>query len=68
MKVGDKIKFAFASDEKEGVIEKISPKKVYMRVDFPHHPNKLIIRRISELESNSSSKKKEKKGKKEKKK
>ena len=70
MKVGDKIKFAFANEEKEGVVEKISPKKVYMRVDFPHHPNKLIIRRISELESNSSStkkKKKEKKGKKEKK-
>ncbi len=70
MKVGDKIKFAFASDEKEGVIEKISPKKVYMRVNFPHDPNKLVTRRISELESNSSStkkKKKEKKVKKEKK-
>lgn len=64
MKVGDKIKFAFANDEKEGVIEKIFPKKVYMRVDFPHHPNKLIIRKISDIEAgppNTKKKKKEKK-------
>ena len=64
MKVGDKIKFAFANDEKEGVIEKISPKKVYMRVHFPHDPNKLVIRRISGIEAGSSNTKKKKKGKK----
>jgi len=69
MKVGDKIKFAFASDEKEGVIEKLSPKKVFMRVNFPHDPNKLVIRRISDIEAGSSNakKKKEKKDKKAKK-
>ena len=68
MKVGDKIKFAFASDEKEGVIEKISPKRVFMRVNFPHDPNKLVIRRISDIEAGSSNtKKKKKKEKKEKK-
>lgn len=67
MKVGDKIKFAFASDEKEGVIEKISPKRVFMRVNFPHDPNKLVIRRISDIEAGSSNIKKKKKEKKEKK-
>ena len=67
MKVGDKIKFAFASDEKEGVIEKISPKKVFMRVHFPHDPNKLVIRRISDIEAGLSNTKKKKKEKKKKK-
>ena len=67
MKVGDKIKFAFANDEKEGVIEKISPKKVYMRVHFPHDPNKLVIRRISDIETGLSNTKKKKKEKKKKK-
>ncbi|KPJ55621.1 MAG: hypothetical protein AMJ42_06530 [Deltaproteobacteria bacterium DG_8] len=64
MKVGERIKFSFANGEKEGVIEKIFPKKVYLRVNFPNHPNKLIIRRIADLEADSSSKKKKKKGKK----
>jgi len=66
MKAGDKIKFAFANDEKEGVIEKISPKKVYMRVNFPHDPNKLVIRRISDIEAGSSNAKKKKEKKKKK--
>ena len=68
MKVGDKIKFAFASDEKEGVIEKISPKRVFMRVNFPHDPNKLVIRRISDIEAGPSSAKKKKEKEKKKKK
>lgn len=67
MKVGDKVKFAFADDEKEGVIEKISPKKVYMRVPFPNDPNKLVIRKIAEIEAGPSSTKKKKKEKKKKK-
>ena len=66
MKVGDKIKFAFASDEKEGVIEKLSPKKVFMRVNFPNDPNKLVIRRISDIEAGSSNAKKKKEKKKKK--
>jgi len=64
MKVGDKITFSFANGEKEGVIEKIFSKKVYLRVNFPHHPNKLIKRRIADLEADSSSKKKKRKEKK----
>ena len=61
MKVGEKVKFSFGNGEKEGVVEKIFPKKIYLRVNFPHHPNKLIIRRITDLEATTSSKKKKKK-------
>jgi len=61
MKVGDKITFSFASGEKQGVVEKIFSKKVYVRVDFPHHPHKLIVRKLSDLESSASATKKKKK-------
>jgi hypothetical protein len=68
MKVGDKITFAFGDGEKEGVIERLSPKRAFLRVDFPHHDNKLIVRRISVLEAGVSDNKKKKKKDKEKKK
>ncbi len=67
MKVGQKIKFNFANDEKEGVIERLTDKKVYLRVDFPRHKNKLVIRKITALEADVESNKKKEKGKKEKK-
>ena len=51
MKVGDKITFAFGDGEKEGVIERLSAKRAFLRVDFPHHDNKLVVRRISVLEA-----------------
>lgn len=68
MKVGDKITFAFGDGEKEGIIERLSPKKAFLRVDFPHHKNKLIVRRISVLEAGVSNNKKKKKKDKEKRK
>ena len=65
MKVGDKITFAFGNGEQEGVIERLSAKRAFLRVNFPHHANKLVVRRISVLEAGPSStkdkKKKEKK-------
>ena len=65
MKVGEKIAFAFAGGEKEGVIERLTPKMAFLRVDFPRHKNKLIARKISVLEAGPPSakdkKKKEKK-------
>jgi len=61
MKVGDTITFAFGGGEKEGVIERLSPKKAFLRVTFPHHENKLIVRRISVLEAGVSDNKKKKK-------
>ena len=61
MKVGDKITFAFGDGEKEGVIERLSAKRAFLRVNFPHHDNKLIVRRISVLEAGVSDNKKKKK-------
>jgi hypothetical protein len=68
MKVGEKVKFAFGDGEKEGVIERLSPKKAYLRVDFPHDKNKLVVRRISVLEAGVPTTKKKKKEKKKEKK
>ena len=34
MKVGDKIKFDFAGKKKEGTVQKVFPKTVYLKVDF----------------------------------
>jgi len=67
MKTGDRIKFAFADGEKEGIVERLTPKKAYLRVDFPHHKDKLITRKISVLEAGAAGSDKKKKDKKEKK-
>ncbi|MGA2958577.1 MAG: hypothetical protein ABSF48_22980 [Thermodesulfobacteriota bacterium] len=74
MNVGDRIKFSFGGNEKEGVVVKIFPKKVYLKVDFPKHPGRIVVRTLSELEGKNAPKKskkrekaeKEKKAKKEK--
>jgi len=67
MNVGDRVKFLFGGKEKEGVVYKIFPKKVYLRVDFPHQPGKLVVRPIAELEGKGPApQKKKKKEKKEK--
>jgi len=68
MKVGEKITFAFASGTKEGVIEKLTAKKVTLRVDFPHHPRKRIVRSIAALEAGAAGSKKKKEVKKKEKK
>ncbi|HXZ36995.1 MAG TPA: hypothetical protein VEL68_13335 [Thermodesulfobacteriota bacterium] len=67
MEVGDRIKFSFGGEEKEGVVVKIFPKKVYLRVDFPRHKGKLIVRSLAALEGKIPQGKKKEKAKKEKK-
>jgi hypothetical protein len=67
MNVGERIKFSFGGKEKEGVVTRIFPKKVYLKVDFPKHPGKVVIRSLAELEGKvPRQKKKAKKAKKEK--
>ncbi len=68
MKVGERVKFQFGGQEKEGLIVKIFPKKVYLKVDFPRHPGKIVVRTIAELEGKGPAPraKKKEKGKKEK--
>ncbi len=67
MEVGDRIKFSFGGEEKEGVVAKIFPKKVYLKVDFPRHKGKLIVRSLAALEGKIPTGKKKEKAKKEKK-
>jgi len=67
MNVGERVKFQFGGQEKEGLVVKIFPKKVYLKVDFPRHPGKIVVRPIAELEGKGPAprKKKKEKGKKE---
>jgi hypothetical protein len=61
MNVGDRVKFQFGGKEKEGVVFKIFPKKVYLKVDFPRHPAKLVVRSLANLEGKSPAPQKRKK-------
>ncbi|MBW2149492.1 MAG: hypothetical protein JRG73_19935 [Deltaproteobacteria bacterium] len=44
MEVGDKVTFPFASGEKEGEVLRVLEKTVFLKVDFPRHPGKIIKR------------------------
>ena len=58
MNVGDRVKFQFGGKEKEGVVVKVFPKTIYLKVDFPHHPGKVVMRKLAELEGKALPKKK----------
>jgi hypothetical protein len=60
MKVGDRITFPFGKGEKEGIVDRVFQKNVYLRVDFPRHPGKLVRRKIDDLEPKGKTKKKKK--------
>jgi hypothetical protein len=60
MEVGDRVKFAFGGKEKEGMVIKIFPKRVYLKVDFPRHPGKVVVRSMAELEGKSPAPQKKK--------
>ena len=65
LKAGDRVTIPFGKGEKEGVVERVCEKAIYLRVDFPHHPAKRIRRKITDLESGDKKQKagKKKKGK-----
>ena len=58
MNVGERIKFSFGGKEKEGVVTRVFLKRVYLKVDFPKHPGKIIIRSLAELEGKGPERKK----------
>lgn len=60
MQVGERIKFSFAGKEKEGEVVRVFPKKAYLKVDFPRHPGKILLRSIAGLEGGAAPKKKKK--------
>ncbi|HVN96277.1 MAG TPA: hypothetical protein VMT62_07605 [Syntrophorhabdaceae bacterium] len=49
MKTGDKVKFTFAKKEMEGTIQRIFPKTVYLKADFPKEKGKTVIRKIKDI-------------------
>ena len=61
LKVGDRITFPFGNGEKEGIVTRLFQKTVYLRVDFPKHPGKVIRRKIDALEPKDKGRKKKKK-------
>ena len=68
MNKGDKITFPFGTGEKEGIVEKIYPKTVYIKVDFPKHKGKIIKRSIAAFNPKEATKEQTKKLKEEEKK
>ena len=49
MKVGDSIKFDFAGKKKTGVVHKLFPNSVYLKVDFEKDKGKIVKRKLSEV-------------------
>ena len=58
LKVGDRITFPFGKGEKEGTVVRLFQKTVYLKVDFPKHPGKLVRRKVSDLEPKDKKRKK----------
>ena len=50
MKVGDSIKFKFAGKEKKGLVHKLFPNMVYLKVDFEKDKGKIVKRKLNVLE------------------
>lgn len=65
MEVGDKISFPFGKGTMEGIVYKIFPKTVYIKVDFPKHKGKIVKRSIMNMDEGKALRKKEAKKKQE---
>jgi len=60
MKVGDSIKFDFAGKKKSGVVAKLFPNTVHIKVDFEKDKGKIVKRKLSEVGTAKSKKEKKK--------
>ncbi|MFQ5672866.1 MAG: hypothetical protein ACE5G9_07220 [Nitrospinales bacterium] len=49
MKVGDTIKFDFSGKKKQGVVHKLFPNTVYLKVDFEKDKGKIVKRKRNVL-------------------
>ena len=49
MKVGDTIKIDFAGKKKEGVVFKLFPNSVHLKVDFERDKGKIVKRKLNEV-------------------
>jgi hypothetical protein len=57
MKVGDSIKFDFAGSKKDGVVHKLCPNTVYVKVDFEKHKGKIVKRKLSSIQGGKTKEK-----------
>jgi len=57
MNIGDKITFTFAKEKREGIVQTIYGNNVLIQVDFERHKNKLIHRKLYEVDHSSQKKK-----------
>ena len=57
MKIGDKIKFDFAGKKKEGTVSKLFDNTVYLKVDFNKDKQKIVKRKLSQVDGKKSKKK-----------
>jgi len=60
MKVGDTVKIDFAGKKKEGVVFKLFPNTVHLKMDFDRDKGKMVKRKLGEINKGKSGKKKEK--------
>ncbi len=63
MKVGDSIKFDFAGKKKSGIVVKLFPNTVHLKVDFEKDKGKIVKRKLSDVAAAKSKKDKQKKAK-----
>jgi len=61
MKVGDTIKIDFAGKKKEGVVVKLFPNSVHLKVDFERDKGKIVKRKLNEVGASNEKGKKTKK-------
>jgi hypothetical protein len=57
MKAGDKIKIDFAGKKKDATVNKVFDKTVYLKVDFDNDKQKIVKRKLSEINGVKSKKK-----------
>jgi len=58
MKVGDTVKIDFAGKKKEGVVARLFPNTVHLKMDFDRDKGKIVKRKLSEINKGKSGKKK----------
>ena len=61
MKAGDKIKIDFAGKKKDALVFKVFPRSVYLKVDFENDKEKIVKRKLSQIENKKPASNKEKK-------
>ncbi len=57
MKVGDTVKIDFAGKKKDGVVFKLHPNSVHLKVDFDGHKGKIVKRKLNAIGKKKTAKK-----------